>query len=269
MRRNFLFVLVAALLPAYAWAVDGQVLINQATVMAAGGFPYKITQPGSYKLTGNLTVPGNADGIQIMAGSVTLDLNGFSITGPVTCSGGQTGSAITCTGTAEVGITNYAGPAANITLKNGTVQGFWIGISLAGGTVVEIQATGNQVNGMTVNNAILVRCNASLNGGSGVAASYSTVSDSNAYGNNGDGFSLLFSVLNHSAATSNHDCSVVAGRTGLLGNVILDNAYGICFGIQGVSLFGSNTISGAHADLAGSTSYALSQNNNSCSNGPC
>ena len=27
-----------------AWAVDGEILINQSIVMAAGGFPYQITQ---------------------------------------------------------------------------------------------------------------------------------------------------------------------------------------------------------------------------------
>ena len=29
------------------FAIDGQILINQATVNAAGGFPYKITQAGA------------------------------------------------------------------------------------------------------------------------------------------------------------------------------------------------------------------------------
>jgi hypothetical protein len=81
--------LVAGLvvLPAVLLAVDGQVLINQAAVTAAGGFPYKITQPGSYKLSGNLvmnTFPGgNYSGmdvaILINSSNVTLDLNGFSI----------------------------------------------------------------------------------------------------------------------------------------------------------------------------------------------
>jgi hypothetical protein len=46
----------ALMFSAPAFAVDGVVLINQSTVMAAGGFPYKITQPGSYKLSGNLAV---------------------------------------------------------------------------------------------------------------------------------------------------------------------------------------------------------------------
>jgi hypothetical protein len=61
--------------------------IDQASVKADGGFPYKITKPGSYKLTSNLVVPAGVDGIDILSQDVTLDLNGFSITGPVVCTG--------------------------------------------------------------------------------------------------------------------------------------------------------------------------------------
>jgi hypothetical protein len=37
-------------------ADDGVVPIDQAVVAASGGFPYKITVPGSYRLSGNLVV---------------------------------------------------------------------------------------------------------------------------------------------------------------------------------------------------------------------
>lgn len=94
MSRTFL--LIAALAAPCAFAVDGVVLINQSTVMAAGGFPYIISQPGSYKLSGNLTMNttqtgnyiGNCGGlpspcdlaIGIGTSNVSLDLNGFTIT---------------------------------------------------------------------------------------------------------------------------------------------------------------------------------------------
>jgi hypothetical protein len=41
MRKTLLVVLAIALAPCL-FAVDGVVLINQSTVMAAGGFPYTI-----------------------------------------------------------------------------------------------------------------------------------------------------------------------------------------------------------------------------------
>lgn len=80
------------MVPVRGFAIDGQVLINQSTVMTSGGFPYRITQPGSYKLSGNLTLntsqtanyfgPGGPADVAILidASNVSLDLNGFSIT---------------------------------------------------------------------------------------------------------------------------------------------------------------------------------------------
>ena len=87
MTKTVLLVLAMALVPACSFAVDGVVLINQSTVMAAGGFPYIIKDPGSYKLSGNLTMSttttGNYSGLDIAIGinssGVVLDLNGFSI----------------------------------------------------------------------------------------------------------------------------------------------------------------------------------------------
>ena len=86
-KHTLLFVLAIALIPAGLFAVDGVVLINQSTVAAAGGFPYIISQPGSYKLSGNLTMittqTGNYQGgdiaIAIAQNNVSLDLNGFTI----------------------------------------------------------------------------------------------------------------------------------------------------------------------------------------------
>lgn len=106
--------LLFALSPALLFAVDGQILINQAAVMAAGGFPYAITQPGSYKLSGNLVVPAGSDGIHILVSNVTLDLNGFSIT--------TASSAMGTYGVVSKPSTGVE-PAA-ITIRNGAVRGF-------------------------------------------------------------------------------------------------------------------------------------------------
>ena len=67
-------------------AADGVIEINQASVEAAGGFPFEITQAGSYRLTGNLEVDDvDTTAIWVRASYVTVDLNGFSILGPVLC----------------------------------------------------------------------------------------------------------------------------------------------------------------------------------------
>ena len=127
--KLFSCAVVCALLPAAALAVDGVVLIDQNRTMAgnitpgdAPGFPVTINLPGSYRLSGNLTVPNsNTTGIVIAADHVTIDLNGFALLGPTNCSGGLN----PCAGAGNgVGIdTSGSAPRFNITVRNGTIQG--------------------------------------------------------------------------------------------------------------------------------------------------
>src|SRR5882762_4507455 len=87
------WVCILAAISSSLYADDGVVLIDQNRALAgnvtpgdAPGFPVTISQPGSYRLSGNLTVPDiNTTAIQITADFVTLDLNGFSIVGQNVC----------------------------------------------------------------------------------------------------------------------------------------------------------------------------------------
>jgi len=120
------FLLTALLLlPAPVLAVDGVVLINQATITAAGGFPYTLAQPGSYKLSGNLAVPANTNGIVIAVNNVTLDLAGFSITTtpPVVVPPFTTGIR-----------SNGGTVSSAVTIKSGTIRGFTNPIEPGGDT---------------------------------------------------------------------------------------------------------------------------------------
>ncbi len=107
--------LTAAVLVAYpALAVDGVIEINQARALAGSvtpgdgpGFPVLISASGSYRLTSNLN-PSGQDGIDVTAGHVTIDLNGFSIT----ASGGGVTDGISLQG------------VTNVTVKNGSILGF-------------------------------------------------------------------------------------------------------------------------------------------------
>lgn len=122
----------------------------------APGFPVTITQPGSYLLAGNLTVPNaNTTAIEIASDHVTLDLNGFAILGPVDCSGA------TCvgTGTGRGVVTappGQATPRFNITVRNGTIQGMGQdGIRLYGDSnlVENVSARSNGFNGIDLRNS--------------------------------------------------------------------------------------------------------------------
>lgn len=91
-----------------ALAEDGVIEINQAKVNAGGSPIFSISSPGSYKLTSNLTVTAAAtEAISIGAPQVTLDLNGFTISGA---------------GIATADIFAQAG-STQFVLKNGTIVG--------------------------------------------------------------------------------------------------------------------------------------------------
>ena len=149
--------LVSLITPPSAIAVDGQVAITQAKAMAGGvtpgdspGFPVSITQPGSYVLSGNLTVPNaSTNAIVISSDHVTLDLNGFAILGPTDCSGGLN----PCAGEGPgVGISTDS-DRFNITIRNGTVQGMGnYGIALTGDShrVEYIHARSNGRGGIAI-----------------------------------------------------------------------------------------------------------------------
>src|SRR5262245_7283616 len=95
MARLAYLVVVLALLAQVAPASDGVLEVNQACATSAAGccpgdagcFPITISQAGSYRLTSSLDVPASTTGIQIDAPNVNLDLSGFEVRGPNTCTG--------------------------------------------------------------------------------------------------------------------------------------------------------------------------------------
>src|SRR6266567_4493370 len=164
--RKALFVPIAmCLIPFGASAVDGTFLINLSTVTAAGGFPYLITQPGSYRLSGNLQAPVNTSAILITANYVTLDLNGFSIN----CSA-NTGTTTICVSDYDP-IRNFVS-GGKITIANGVISAltplFSSGVAItaikmldgAGTTVRDM--TVEVFNGNTFGDAINIRSSCAL-----------------------------------------------------------------------------------------------------------
>jgi hypothetical protein len=164
----------ALALPAPATAGDGVIEINQASVLAGAGFPYTITQPGSYRLTGVLTVPdANTTGIRIQAEGVTLDLGGFGVLGPITCTGDGTTrfQNTACSGSGS-GVGVFVDSGATAVIRNGFVRGMGgPGIGAYGDfpTVVErVVSEENASHGFDLYLGRLVDSVARFNGGNGV-----------------------------------------------------------------------------------------------------
>ena len=138
--RQALAPFVLALTANTVYAVDGVVLIDQNKALAgnvtpgdAPGFPVRITQAGSYRLSGNLVVPDeNTAGIEVSASAVTLDLNGFGVFGP-----GRPGTGR--------GVFVFGG-LVNVAISNGTVAGMGadgVGAFAKGARVTNVRAHNN------------------------------------------------------------------------------------------------------------------------------
>jgi hypothetical protein len=243
-----------------AGAVDNVKLIDQARALAGGvtpgdapGFPVTISQPGSYQLSSNLTVPPDTDGIFITANNVTLNLNGFSIIG----SGGLQGSGVGATDGPVVvhngavrnmpayGLDLSAALAARVDKVTAQANGFTgilVGIA---GIVTDSSAVANGLTGISGFTSSVIRGNtASNNGTIGISGENSTITD------NSSGFNGLHGIRAHGASTVNGNTARNNGGNGLnffgsisgyMHNVLLLNSGGDVSG--GVSL-GQNLCSG-------------------------
>ncbi|HTR35137.1 MAG TPA: hypothetical protein VMH80_04505 [Bryobacteraceae bacterium] len=191
------FIAVSGCVPAFA--VDGVVLINQASVTAAGGFPFSIFLPGSYKLSGNLEVPAETDGIDIAAAGVTLDLNGFSIRGPINCQG------VACTqhtnDTRGVFFTR-----GRTVIRNGNITGFANGILGEGsGTVEDIHISDTASFGIFTTETIVKHVEISGNGGLGLACGECVVVENHVEANRKGGVNLGGGTFSGNIVFSNGD----------------------------------------------------------------
>ncbi|HKQ48910.1 MAG TPA: right-handed parallel beta-helix repeat-containing protein [Phycisphaerae bacterium] len=162
--------------------VEPRIAINATNTPGDADSLFNISQRGSYYLTGNITGVAGKHGIEIAAGGVTLDLNGFDLVG-VAGMGPFDGVSVTV-----VGLTNVA-------VVNGSVRNWGhtgIDIFLASNSrVADVLASGNAGNGISAGSVCTVtNCSAYLNTGHGfITGNGCTVSNCSAYTNTGNGIS--------------------------------------------------------------------------------
>ena len=186
-----------------ALASDGVLEINETCAVQTGcfpgdapGLPVFITQSGSYRLTSNLTLADeNTNGIQIEAPAVSLDLGGFAILGPTTCTHGGEPVQTTCSPLGSgIGVVG-AEPNFGIRIRNGVVRGAGaVGLAVpSAGVIEDVGAFDNGAGGIFGSLGARIRsCQASRNGGFGVQGIDDVqIIDCIAEFNGGDGFELL------------------------------------------------------------------------------
>jgi parallel beta-helix repeat protein len=182
--------------------VEPRIAVNAVNTPGDADSLLKITQPGSYYLTGNITGVVGKHGIEIAADSVVLDLRGF---------------AVLHSGAGLDGISTAGASRVSITIRNGTVSAWGTGgIDLDGtGHIIEnVHARVNIGDGISVGATALLRaCQASGNQGVGIRTSDGSTIDGCA-ANNNTGAGVVVTegcTLTNSVAKSNGGIGVDSG----------------------------------------------------------
>lgn len=227
-------VLAALALPAAARAADGVIELNQASALAGNpsigdntpGFPIRIAQSGSYRLTSNLRLVGGAsEVIDVDADHVTIDLNGFVLGA--------------CAGVSGLCILPPAGNGidalgdADVTVRNGTVErlpGFGIRCGDRGrvedvvvrnvSSTAILVGSGGAVRGSSVIDSGDVGATAAISGAAGLLISGNVLT--------GNGDIGIFvedgSLVEGNTVTGNDGAGIVAtGATLVRGNMVRGN----------------------------------------------
>jgi len=165
--------------------IEPRIAINDVNTPGDAASTFRITQPGSYYLTGNLTGESGKHGIDILTGGVTLDLMGFELKG---VPGSHNGVRV-------------LGVFSSIAVRNGAIHGWGqsgieasnatnmccdgimargnglFGISIgSGGVISDCAASGNTSTGISTSaGAAILNCSAQNNAGRGVFASDGSV----------------------------------------------------------------------------------------------
>jgi hypothetical protein len=258
-----------------ALAVDGVREINHVCATTTGcftgdtgGYPVTITQEGSYRLTGTLTNTNvNVDVVSVTASNVTLDLNGFSVSGPSVCSEGV---PVSCTPSGSGrGVAAGNEMVKGLTVKNGTVTQIGnAGVVLGKvGRVEDVRVIGAANYGIVGDDgAEIVRCTverAGLEGIRVVDGSGALVADNTVRGVGTDLVSFTGIGIHVSEGTVRGN--VVSGVWGLViqassslvtGNTSVDN-YGWQIDAAGRSRISGNVMDGCcYVEMEPATGYS-------------
>jgi parallel beta-helix repeat protein len=187
-----------------------------------GSLPFVITVSGSYYLATNLTGVAGNHGVLVQAGDVTIDLDGFALTG---VSGALNGIHV-------------AAGMVNVMVRNGTIHLWATGVEGSGASHIRLEAlrsSENTANGLSAGSSSrVVNCTAISNQGAGFgigpngtiadctasgnaldgmkAGSSSQIVSCTASSNGGNGFALSDGCLvTGSIASNNGNCGVFAG----------------------------------------------------------
>jgi hypothetical protein len=183
---------------------------------------FRITESGSYYLTGNLLTSTSGSAIEVAADHVVIDLNGFQLS----CTTDFSGAPVTTQG--------IFADTVNVVIRNGTVRGFRLaGINAAAAGAVRVENVHSIGNGSMAGmfpqgtgfslgpGSAIVRCTAFDNLNIGISVQEgSSVLDCVSYDNGNVGISAADSLVAHCSAFGHAVGNIDIGATSstLVGN---------------------------------------------------
>jgi hypothetical protein len=279
--------LLVGFAPRLCLAADGVIEINQTAALAGSitpsdgpGFPVTIDSPGSYRLTGNLTLASeNTTGINVSSANVSIDLGGFSIIGPVTC----TDTPVTsCSGSGSGRGINAGSSSHGLSISNGSIRGTGfqgIYVSSGDGTRLRnlhISEASDRGIYVATSNSVVSDVVVQRNESDGMYfIGSATIRGAAAYGNGDDGIELFRDGVVEGCSCRNNQGSGIQGSAGTTirgnsvrenmdggirvssGSLIVDNAVynNLPFGISATS---GSRINGNSVHQADGSTYGLS-----------
>jgi parallel beta-helix repeat protein len=232
--------------------VEPRTAINATNTPGDADSLFRITQPGSYYLTSNITGVAGRHGIEIAASGVTLDLNGFELSGVAT------------PGFSFAGVRVDTSGLAGICVRNGTVRG-WSGggldlfsFSPTNCSVTDVRALKNGADGIAIGSSSQVSgCTASFNVGTGIQLSFSCATSRCVVSNNGlNGISGgVTNIIVHCTAYLNGIDGIIGGINSMVSDCVsYDNTD------EGFTIGSSGTITGCKASTNGGSGISLQSN---------
>ncbi len=265
--------------------VEPRIAINEVNTPGDADSLFRITSPGSYYLTRSIVGVAGKHGIEIESSGVTLDLNGFDLSG------------VPGMGAFD-GIRSSGLPLRAVVVKNGSVRGWGDdgidcasstargicveGVSVIGnaghgmliaphGSVTGCEAIGNGSDGILVSDACIVTaCVASGNGGRGIIADNgSIVRDCIALENTGNGIETsIAGIVIGCTAMANGGSGIVSNGAG----AVVDGCTAYSNTSSGIVVFNGNSVTGCAVRLNAqngivATSFCVIRGNTLSSNG--
>lgn len=250
--------------------LEARAPIPPSPATPTAGPDFFIFKPGSYYLTGNITV-ASGNGIVVNSDDVSIDLNGFTIKSNQT--NGASGNAI-----------NVISDRSRITIKNGsivsgtvlvngvvtTVAGFLNGIhsdtSITQAHISDVHVSGTAGIGIKINEGgVIERCTVSSCGGTGISTTDGSISHSTSNNNGLHGFDTPKTSITHCTANKNQYYGIYAVAGTVAHCITNNNTDGIDAdgGSVSYSTANNNRFTGIFAELGTVTCSTATSNGHS------